>query len=71
MFNKVLHYTLDAILISTVLAGIRRATGLRPATSKIESENIKGYVDKYLDFGEWVFDMSIAYMSHSSYFKRK
>ncbi|KAG2207622.1 hypothetical protein INT46_003508 [Mucor plumbeus] len=68
--SKLLHYTFDAILISTVLAGIKRSTGLQPATSKIESSTIRGYVDKYLGFGEWVFDMSVAYLNHTSYFTK-
>jgi hypothetical protein len=42
----------------------------RPATAKIESTTIRGYVDQYLGFGEWVFDMSVAYLGHSSYFTR-
>ncbi|KAI9332414.1 hypothetical protein BD770DRAFT_333297 [Pilaira anomala] len=69
--NKLLHYTFDAILISTVLAGIKRSTGIEPATSKIESTTIRGYVDKYLGFGEWIFDMSVVYFTHSSYFTKK
>ncbi|KAG2235054.1 DUF1748-domain-containing protein [Thamnidium elegans] len=68
--SKILHYTFDAILITTVLAGIKRSTGIQPATSKIESTTIRGYVDKYLGFGEWVFDMSVVYFSHSSYFTK-
>lgn len=27
--SKVLHYTFDAILITTVLAGIKRSTGMQ------------------------------------------
>ncbi|GAA5795026.1 DUF1748-domain-containing protein [Helicostylum pulchrum] len=68
--SKILHYTFDAILLTTVLAGIKRSTGIQPATSKIESTTIRGYVDKYLGFGEWVFDMSVVYFSHSSYFTK-
>ncbi|KAI9487115.1 MAG: DUF1748-domain-containing protein [Benjaminiella poitrasii] len=68
--NKIVHYTFDAILITTVLAGIRRSTGLQPATSNIESSAIRNYVDKYLNFGEWVFDMTVAYLNHSSYFTK-
>ncbi|KAI8082620.1 uncharacterized protein B0P05DRAFT_537754 [Gilbertella persicaria] len=68
--SKLLHYTFDAILISTLLAGIKRSTGLQVATSKIESSTIRDYVDKYLNFGEWVFDMSVAYLNHSSYFTK-
>ncbi|KAF1798719.1 hypothetical protein V8B55DRAFT_1522990 [Mucor lusitanicus] len=68
--SKILHYAFDAVLITTVLAGIKRSTGLQPATSKIESSTIRGYFDQYLGFGEWVFDMSVAYLNHSSYFTK-
>ncbi|CAO3609250.1 unnamed protein product [Mucor hiemalis] len=68
--SKLLHYAFDAVLITTVLAGIKRSTGLQPATAKIESKTVREYVDKYLGIGEWVFDMSVAYLNHSSYFTK-
>lgn len=43
----------------------------RPATSKIENEDIRKYVDKYLDIGEWVVDSSVVFMNNSPYFERK
>ncbi|KAI7901880.1 uncharacterized protein BX663DRAFT_512695 [Cokeromyces recurvatus] len=69
--SKLVHYAFDAILITTILAGIKRSTGLQPATSKIESSTIRNYVDKYLNVGEWIFDMTIAYLKHSSYFTKE
>ncbi|KAI8876926.1 DUF1748-domain-containing protein [Backusella circina FSU 941] len=70
MFNKVAHLAFDAILITTVLAGIKRSTGLEAATTKIENKTVREYVDKYLGFGEWMFDMTAVYLQHSSYFKK-
>lgn len=43
----------------------------RPATEKIENEEIRKYVNKYLDIGEWVIDSSVVFMNNSSYFERK
>lgn len=43
----------------------------RPATGKIENEEIRKYVNKYLDIGEWVIDSSVVFMNNSSYFERK
>jgi hypothetical protein len=43
----------------------------RPATTKIENEDVRKYVDKYLDIGEWVLDSSIVFMNTSPYFERK
>ena len=44
---------------------------IRPATGKIENEEIRKYFNKYLDIGEWVIDSSVVFMSNSSYFERK
>ncbi|CDH48337.1 predicted protein [Lichtheimia corymbifera JMRC:FSU:9682] len=70
MLSRVLHYTADAILISTALAGIKRSTGLTPAVNKIEHEDVRSYAQKYLNMGEWIMDNSIVFMSNSSYFVR-
>jgi len=40
-------------------------------TEKIESKDVRSAIDKYLNFGEWVMDQSIAVMGSSSYFERK
>ncbi|KAI8336401.1 hypothetical protein EDC96DRAFT_524162 [Choanephora cucurbitarum] len=69
--TKLIHYTFDAILITTLLAGIKRSTGLQLATSKIESSTIRSYIDKYLNLGEFIFDMSVAYLNQSSYFTKQ
>lgn len=37
----------------------------------IENEDIRSYVQKYLNVGEWVLDNSIVYMNNSTYFERK
>ncbi|KAG0736190.1 hypothetical protein G6F57_000280 [Rhizopus arrhizus] len=71
MWGRLFHFTADAILVSTVLAGIKRNVGLQPATNQIENEEIKKYAEKYLDIGEWVMDTSIGFMNNSPYFERK
>ncbi|KAF8926841.1 hypothetical protein EDD21DRAFT_419642 [Dissophora ornata] len=71
MIAKVVHYAADAILVSAVLAGIKRSTGLSVATNKIESDDVRSYVDKYLAVGEWAVDQGTAFMSASQYFERK
>jgi hypothetical protein len=43
----------------------------RLKTSSIEDKDAKGFVDRYLDVGEWVFDTSIAFMGNSPYFERR
>ncbi|KAG1046301.1 hypothetical protein G6F43_011141 [Rhizopus delemar] len=71
MWGRLFHFTADAMLVSTVLAGIKRNVGLQPATNQIENEEIKKYLEKYLDIGEWVMDTSIGFMNSSPYFERK
>ncbi|KAG0237592.1 hypothetical protein B0O80DRAFT_439069 [Mortierella sp. GBAus27b] len=71
MITKLVHYAADAVLVSAVLAGIKRSTGLSVATQKIESEDVRSYVNKYLGVGEWVVDQGTAFMSSSQYFERK
>ncbi|KAI1319911.1 hypothetical protein EDD11_002586 [Mortierella claussenii] len=71
MIAKIVHYAADAVLVSAVLAGIKRSTGLGVATHKIESEDVRTYVDKYLTVGEWVVDQGSAFLSSSQYFERK
>jgi hypothetical protein len=43
----------------------------RPATSKLENDDVRKYVEKYLDVGEWVVDYGTAFMNTSPYFERK
>ncbi|KAG0252179.1 hypothetical protein BG011_007144 [Mortierella polycephala] len=71
MFGRLFHYAADAILLSAVLAGIKRSTGLTVASSRIESKDVRSAVDRYLNIGEWVMDQGIALMSTSKYFERK
>ncbi|KAG9323339.1 hypothetical protein KVV02_004547 [Mortierella alpina] len=86
MISKIVHYAADAVLVSAVLAGIKRSTYstytsnllasllnimLSVATNKIESEDVRSYVEKYLTVGEWVVDQGSAFMSASQYFERK
>ncbi|KAF9113269.1 hypothetical protein BGX27_001914 [Mortierella sp. AM989] len=71
MLGKLFHYAADAILLSAVLAGIKRSTGLTVASNKIESKDVRSAVDKYLSIGEWVVDQGIIFMSASTYFERK
>ncbi|KAF9306795.1 hypothetical protein BGZ74_003352 [Mortierella antarctica] len=71
MISKIVHYAADAVLVSAVLAGIKRSTVKFVATHKIECNDVRGYVDQYLSVGEWVVDQGSAFMAASSYFERK
>ncbi|KAH8551226.1 hypothetical protein BGW37DRAFT_54410 [Umbelopsis sp. PMI_123] len=74
MIGKVVHFAADAVLVSTVLAGIKRTTGLQPSTSTIDTADPyvkKSYVEKYLEVGDWVLDTTTDWMKTSPYFEKK
>ncbi|ORY06942.1 DUF1748-domain-containing protein [Basidiobolus meristosporus CBS 931.73] len=71
MLGKLVHYTADAVLVSAMLAGIKRSTGLTLAVDKIESQEVRNVVVKVLNVGEWVFDQTVLLMNLSSYFERR
>ncbi|KAF3909267.1 hypothetical protein ABW20_dc0106403 [Dactylellina cionopaga] len=95
LIGKLIHFSVDAVIVSAFLAGVKRSTGLSIIdpeylcheysttsnclcfesysfkTEKIESKDFRGVVNRYLDFGEWVMDQSIAVMGTSQYFERK
>ncbi|KAK4166832.1 hypothetical protein QBC43DRAFT_204629, partial [Cladorrhinum sp. PSN259] len=71
--GRLTHYAFDAVLISTLLAGMRRSTGLTFKAERLGDEKESGavgYVKKYLSVGEWVLDQSVAIASSSGWFER-
>ncbi|KAJ2905805.1 hypothetical protein MKZ38_004266 [Zalerion maritima] len=73
--GRLVHFGVDAVLISTILAGMKRSTGLTPSfeAQKVAGgdNEVKKWVDRYLGMGEWVMDQSVAIAGTSSYFTRK
>jgi hypothetical protein len=70
MLGKLTHYAFDAILVSTVIAGVRRSSGYSPVTSTITDPTTRGLVDRYLSVGETVFEVIQASAMNSAWFKR-
>lgn len=72
VLGRLSHYAFDAVLISTILAGMKRSTGLTLKSDTVSnSPEIKKWVDKYLDVGEFVMDSAVAAAGASSWFERK
>ncbi|KAK9481292.1 hypothetical protein V1514DRAFT_323467 [Lipomyces japonicus] len=71
VLGRLFHISVDLLLVSAVLAGVKRSTGLVLKTESIESSDFRNAVNKYLDVGEWVLDTSVALMNTSPYFTRK
>ncbi|KAF8905006.1 hypothetical protein CPB84DRAFT_1772169 [Gymnopilus junonius] len=67
---RLVHYTVDAVLLSTVVAGVRRSSGLAPDASAIPDPTVRSVAEKFLGVGETVFDMIQATAVNSPYFKK-
>lgn len=66
-----MHYSFDALLISTVLAGVRRSTGLTLKSNAIENNDARSIVARYLEVGEWMLDTGTTVLGASGYFERR
>jgi len=70
VLGRLVHYTVDAVLLSTVVAGVRRSSGFSPDATAIPDPTLRSIAEKFLGVGETVFDMIQATAVNSSYFKR-
>lgn len=70
VLGRIVHYVADAVLLSTVLAGVKRSSGFAPDTLLISDPTTRGLVDRYLGVGDTIFDMVQATAVNSSYWKR-
>ncbi|KAJ1957728.1 hypothetical protein IWQ62_005029 [Dispira parvispora] len=71
MLGRLIHYAADAVLVSAVLAGIRRSSGLTLKTDTVENKELRDLVEKYLDLGEKTLDMGASLLSSSKFFERR
>ncbi|KAJ1884358.1 hypothetical protein LPJ66_010649 [Kickxella alabastrina] len=67
--GKLVHYSIDLVLVSTTLAGIRRSAGLTPAVDDTKG-TVNVAIKKYLQVGESVIDYISPSLAASGYFKR-
>ncbi|CAD6888818.1 unnamed protein product [Tilletia controversa] len=68
MLSRIFHYSVDAVLLSTVLAGVKRTSGLAPDLTQIPEGTPRDLTGKFLGFGEFTFDslMAAAHASRST-----
>ncbi|KZO91144.1 DUF1748-domain-containing protein [Calocera viscosa TUFC12733] len=71
VLGRLVHYAADAVLISTLLAGVKRSSGFSPDTLLISDATTRSIVDKYLAVGDTIFDMVQATAVNSAYWKRE
>lgn len=65
------HYIVDLVLISVVLAGVHRNTGLVFDTSRLSSVDFRTWFGKYLAVGEFCYDRLVSLLRISGYFKQR
>jgi len=71
MLGRLVHYGVDAFLISAFLAGVKRSTGLTPALSRVPDKDIRHLLESYLEVGEYAFDFAVVFFGRSAFFERK
>jgi len=72
VLGRLTHYAFDAVLLSAFLAGMKRSTGLTfKSESMSNNTEVKKWVDKYLDVGEFVMDSAVSAAGASGWFERK
>jgi len=71
MFGRLIHFGIDAFLISAFLAGIKRSTGLTPALGRVPDKDIRHLLESYLEVGEYAFDFAVVFFGRSRFFERK
>lgn len=62
---------MDLVLISVILAGVHRNTGLVFDTANFSSADFRKWFGKYLAFGETCYDRVVSLLRLSGYFKQK
>ncbi|CAE6416217.1 unnamed protein product [Rhizoctonia solani] len=62
---------LNVVLVSTVLAGVKKSTGYTPQTNLITEPTLKSVADSVLGLGETVFSVVQGNAVTSAYFKRE
>ncbi|WFD45184.1 hypothetical protein MPSI1_003862 [Malassezia psittaci] len=69
MLGRLVRYGADAVMISTVLAGVKHASGLSPDLERISEPNVRGFIRQYLNLGDYVFNSGVAFAQSSDYFR--
>ncbi|BGP17997.1 hypothetical protein JCM10213_005036 [Rhodosporidiobolus nylandii] len=71
VLGRLFHWSADIILVSTVLAGVKRHTGFQVSTTQIPEGPARQTADTLLGAGERVFDLVSAASYTSGWFERE
>ncbi|WFD32894.1 hypothetical protein MSPP1_003947 [Malassezia sp. CBS 17886] len=67
--SRLVHYAADALMVSTILGGIKQSAGLTFDTERITEPNTRMVVQKFLGAGDYLFDAAASFAQGSSYFR--
>lgn len=70
MFGRLTRVVIDLVAISTILAGVKRATGFAPNVYMIQDHSIRSLLESYFSLGDTVFGMISGFVVNSRYFRR-
>ncbi|CEH15620.1 Protein of unknown function DUF1748, fungi [Ceraceosorus bombacis] len=68
VLGRVAHYAVDAALLATALAGVKRQSGWTPDVARIPNETARSITTWYLGSGEFLFDSTVGFAHASSFF---
>ncbi|GAA5860176.1 hypothetical protein JCM1840_002802 [Sporobolomyces johnsonii] len=71
VLGRLVHYTVDIVLVSTVLAGMKAQTGFQISTAPLPEGAARQTADTILSLGERVFNMAAGMSYTSGYFERE
>jgi len=69
MMGRLVHYAADALMVSTIIAGVKRSSGVTIDTTRVSEPNMRNALQYYLAAGEYVFDKTLSIAQSSQYFR--
>lgn len=69
MMGRLVHYAADALMVSTILAGVKHSTGTTLDTTKVTEPNVRSAVQYYLSAGEFLFNRAVSFAQGSQFFR--
>ncbi|KAH8925566.1 DUF1748-domain-containing protein [Atractiella rhizophila] len=70
MLGRLVHYGVDAVMLTTILAGIKRTSGFQLSTNPFPEGTPRNFANQYLGIGEKIFDMACAASFTSGWFEK-
>ncbi|WFD34315.1 hypothetical protein MCUN1_001154 [Malassezia cuniculi] len=67
--SRITRYAIDAMMVSTVLSGIKHTSGLSLDLTRVDEPTIRRILEKYLEAGDFCFETALSMAQGSSYFR--